>query len=188
MTRFLAIILVALTLVACKDGDRRRDRPRTEQPRQEQPLVGRVIEIPACGVGKAGYVTMKWAPPIAGTMRIAFTITGTLDARIVGHEQRDAQGRMHLFFQREGDDFSVRKYEAGYRQWSTAYSLLQVGDFELSVPLTADKWGNRAGFDAARENVENVGFTLGDNQAKGHGVCMAAGSASITVQAFSIGG
>ena len=64
--------------------------------------------------------------------------------------------------------------------------LLAAGSFVFEAPLVASAWGNRTGFDAARSRVENVGFTLGDNQTKGHGVCMAAGTASLTVTGFSI--
>ena len=107
-------------------------------------------------------------------------------ARIVGEERRGDQGRMHLHFQRSGDDWSSSKLSAGYRQWSSAKQLLAAGSYVFEVPLVASEWGNRTGFDAARSRVENVGFTLSDRQSAGHGVCMAAGTATITVKSFTV--
>lgn len=191
----LAVLaLVALVLVACDKDRPRRDRdydePRAEEPRA--PGTFRVVNIPACGEGKAGYVTIRWPAPMTGsTMRIEYTVTASDGALIIGNEERDRlePGRMALFFQRDGDDFGYTKYNAGYRQWSLARDFLTPGSHVFEVALTHDKWttiGGEHGFDAARNDVENVGFTLSGAQSAGHGVCMASGTASITVTSFTI--
>lgn len=192
MTRFLAILFVALAIVGCKDKDRRRDRPRAEEPRQQQSIIGKIFEIPACGVGKLGYVTMAWPTPLeAGqTMRIEFSFEQSGDAKVVDNEdRRSTPGNMALFFQREGDDYSNEKYNRGYRQWSNPRQLATPGDHVFEVELLPANWNfGLVNFVPAMRDVENVGFTLAGygGPSAGHGVCMASGTAKLTITNFTV--
>ena len=78
------------------------------------------------------------------------------------------------------------------RWWSRSRQLLTPGEHTHEVALDRTLWTGggtqeQAAFDRARQYVENVGFTLSDNQSAGHGVCMKAGAASVTVKAFAVG-
>lgn len=202
LTTFVLLIVIVV-LVACSDGDGdRRDR---DEPRAEPPVAGNVLafdsttgenvkeepdntfHIPACGKGKLGYVTTRWTTPLRATamMRVGYTVTASADAKIVGHERRSDAGRMALHFQRKGDDGRQAKLDQGYRQWSTARKVLAPGDHVFEVQLVPQAWGNRAGFSQALLQPENAGVTLSDNQSAGHGVCMAAGTASLAITSFT---
>jgi hypothetical protein len=152
------------------------------------------FHIPACTRGKLGYVVASWPEPMFGTvMRIHYTITASPDAQIVGYEHRDQAGRLALYFQRDGMDYGQAKYDLGYRWWSRARQVLTPGDHSFEVLIELDKWTGggtqaQAHFDAARNDLNGVGFTLSDNQSAGHGVCMKAGTAKLTVKAFTIHG
>lgn len=201
----LALIGLAFILFGCKDKDRRRDRDRDE-PRQEEPAgaidfrstTGRNVTespndtfaIPACGRGKLGYVVTRWPAPISGTMRLEYTFEASADAKVVDDEDHTkTPGVMALFFQRDGDDYSQSKYDRGYRQWSLPRQILEPGSHVFEVALTPDQWNfGHAGFEATKADVENVGFTLAGygGASAGHGICMAAGTASITVRGLTV--
>lgn len=159
------------------------------------------FSIPRCGAGKLGYIVTRWTVPLraTGTMTVTFTVTASPDAKIIGNEVREKMepGRAALYFQRNSHDSSDpqaldgRYYDRGYRQWSHAREFLTPGDHTFSVVLTNDKWtgGNDqsdSAFSQAMLDPANAGITLSGAQSAGHGVCMAAGSASITLKSLTV--
>lgn len=209
--RLVACIALALiSVTSCSsDGDRKRT-PRQEQPKLpfdgstarwssttgiKASFIGSSgIAIPRCGKGKLGYVTVRWpAPMVGGSMKLTYSLELSPDGKIVGHENRTQSGRIALHFQRQGDDFRQYKYDRGYRQWSYHRPVLIAGEHTIEVPLVHASWNGGGSkklehFEAAMKSVKNVGFTLSDNQTAGHGVCMATGTARLSIKQFSVEG
>lgn len=205
--KYLLATTILVTLAACNDNDRRRrDRDDPTPPPSEEPFkadfkstTGKNVtenpndtfHIPNCGVGKLGYVVTRYPAPISGSIRLEYTYTASPDAIVIDNEDRKSTpGVMALFFQRRGDDYSQSKYDRGYRQWSLPrQKLTESGTFVFEVPLTPDQWNfGHSGFEATKNDVENVGFTLAGygGPSAGHGVCMASGTASITVNSITV--
>ena len=98
--------------------------------------------------------------------------------------------KIRLFLWEAGDDLSCAKgsYE-GYRQWSDE-ALLVLGDNQtLSAVLDPSKWtdcfGNNFGLAQAVQHAQWIGFTFGGNFA-GHGVWTTKGSATFTINSYTI--
>ncbi len=100
-----------------------------------------------------------------------------------------------LHFQRAGDDWSaLGKFEA-YRWWASFKSHVGLvpGEYETTVEL-AENWtavltssavSNPAGFSAAIQGSDRLGFTLGGGDGLGHGI-YATGPARIIVTDFRV--
>ena len=202
------LMLAILMLASCDDDKPRRSldtgstssltdglnfRSTTGKGVVEEP--DNTFAIPACGDSrKLGYITAPWRTPLplGATFTVAFNVWVSTGASIVGFEDAGSAGRAALHFQRKSPDkkdpyaLSGKLYERGYRQWSTAREALTAGDHVFSAVLTADKWGNRVGFDKAREDPAYAGITLSGRQSAGHGVCMAAGSGYVTIYSLTV--
>jgi hypothetical protein len=96
-----------------------------------------------------------------------------------------------LYFQRNNDDWNTDSY----RWWATFNAPVPIvpGTFEMSATLN-DNWASvmgktaaqdPTGFADAKQNADQVGFTLGGGTGYGHGV-YAVGQARIVVTDFRI--
>lgn len=84
-----------------------------------------------------------------------------------------------LFIQRRGDNASGQGEYETYRWWSpNCITPLCPGEFELRAPLNGDWTAVQTShaltspfaFQAALQNAEQIGFTFGGGDGKGHGV------------------
>lgn len=108
------------------------------------------------------------------TLTARFRIDG--DAGFVAQESPLETATVTLLVQRKGDDWSARGKYAAYRWYSGDQIALAPGEHVLSVPLTAEAFGDVYGghdaqaFAEALANVENIGLVFGSPGGRGHGV------------------
>lgn len=114
------------------------------------------------------------------TLTARFRIDG--DAGFVAQERPTETATVTLLVQRKGDDWSARGKYAAYRWYSGEQITLAPGEHVLSVPLTAEHFGDVYGghdpqaFSAALANVKNIGLVFGSSSGRGHGVYATAAS------------
>ena len=108
------------------------------------------------------------------TLTARFRIDG--DPRFIPQERPTETATVTLLVQRKGDDWSARGKYAAYRWYSGEQIALAPGEHVLSVPLTAEHFGDVYGghdpqaFAEALANVENIGLVFGSASGRGHGV------------------
>lgn len=160
--------------------------------------AGWAIELPRSDAtaGHAHYISMRYGS-LAGKSRITihYHIQADPGVTLVPTKSPGAPGILTLYFQRAGDDWSAQgKYEA-YRWWASFKSHVGLvpGEYETTAELV-ENWtavmnssatSNPAGFSAAVNNADRVGFTLGGGDGLGHGI-YATGPARIVVTDFRI--
>ncbi len=109
-----------------------------------------------------------------------------------------APATVRFFIQEAGDDWSGNGAFAYYRWWSTQAIPLQLGTFTLTVPLIPGDWSSvmgaqgdsspaaTAGFNQALASAQAIGMTFGGGCFYGHGVDLTGGSATFTVDGFTV--
>lgn len=108
------------------------------------------------------------------TLTARFRIDGT--TVFIPQERPTEIATVSLLIQRKGDDWSARGKYAAYRWYSGDQIALAPGEHVLSVPLTAEAFGDVYGghdpqaFAEALANVENIGLVFGSPGGRGHGV------------------
>lgn len=140
------------------------------------------------------------APPLVGkTITMKFTITGNNPAWNYNNIEQDGNtcvnpANVRFFLQRSGDDWSGTGQFAYYRWWSPSIPLA-LGTYTLTVPITeAGGWTDVSGdssagagsFDLAANNPSAIGMTFGGGCFAGHGVDLTGGSASFTINSFTV--
>lgn len=127
--------------------------------------------------------------PVAGTIRAAYTVSGTFAASEAPAEECG----LTVFFQRAGDDWSGRGDKAHYRWYSNTLFPLTPGVHRIEVPLTPEHWHNVTGgqardavaqFNAALTDKGRIGFGFGWRGGRQHGV---TGAGAVTLESWSIG-
>lgn len=149
---------------------------------------------PTAGAGHVHYVTFRHGPLInKRRVVMRYRIDAARGVRFVPQESPGATATLSLFFQRGGDTWNGRGPYAHYRWWSGVQVPVTPGVHQLAVDLD-DEWisvwagSNRqtpGAFRAALAGADRVGFVLGANGARGHGV-FATGPARLTVLSFQI--
>ena len=144
--------------------------------------------------GSVHYVT-KGAASIGAVLTAKFDITATgapvFNYKLEPSNTCDSSAKVRLFFQRKGDDLSAVGDLQYYRWWSTKGYELAPGAGELVVAVTPDQWTSVYGkqdpvqFQAALDNVDNVGMTFGGGCFYGHGVNVTNGTARFTLHSFN---
>jgi hypothetical protein len=161
---------------------------------------GLSIELPhpTAYVGHANYVTFVHGP-LTGKKRIRARFRVEADP---GVELRGAKplgevwpAMLTLYFQRRGDDWTAKPDTEAHRWWATKATVYPVrpGEFVLVVGFdeewTAVHYSNslvdKDKFQAALQNAERIGFTLGGGDGYGHGV-YATGPARIIIMKFEV--
>lgn len=131
---------------------------------------------------------------IGKTLTMTYSVTGSGNVRSV---QGDTPGWVTPYMQRAGDDLTAKGAMQQYRYWGHPSSGLTVGDYTVSVPITADKWSDVLGaygteypngFSDCVANALVIGFTFGDpgQGATGHGCYVKDGTARFTLKSFTI--
>lgn len=132
---------------------------------------------------------LQGAARLAGTIHLRYRFAGA----VYPSEYPDHEPLLALFFQRRGDDWSAQGAFAFYR-WYHILGPLAPGEYETTVPLTAEAWSSvngKSGADAAVEFAEAlsacacVGVGFGHNMGLMHGVCTAA-TATFEMLAFEV--
>jgi hypothetical protein len=164
-------------------------------PSRPSPLATAwAFDFPAA-LGSVHYVTTPMAQPIgAGTLTATFRIVSagaTYSAAVEPVE--DGPASLHLFIQREGDDFINE-----YNRWWCADDEYLLGSNDnqivtLTCPLVYTAWTDVYGhqdatqFAATLANIGNIGFTFGGSgNGWGHGVRLASGTARFELQSYEL--
>lgn len=119
------------------------------------------------------YVQWFQPPPLAGAIRVRFTVTG---GGFVPQEYPDRPALVSLIIQRRGDNWQADDTTRSHRWFSKQAVPLAEGGHELTVLLDVSEWGDvyngqDAGrFSAALREVENIGLVFGSDGGRGHGV------------------
>jgi hypothetical protein len=123
-------------------------------------------------------------------IRLVFEVVG--DGFVCDAEHPTGQGRLSLYFQRRGDNWSARGVYGAYRWYSAAVASMTPGEHVLEVPLRFVDWRAVSGaaasqprFREAKANAVRVGFTLGGSN-KGHGNCVLRGAAQFVMKEFRV--
>lgn len=168
-------------------------------PRYATDAVGETffdIPWPTPREGHVHYVTVPTGS-LTGARRIVlrYRIEGERGVRILPEENPRQKATLSLYFQRGGDNWTAKGRYATYRWYAPAAMMgpLTPGTHEVSVPLdanwTAVQGANRnsapEAFARALEDASRVGFVLGSNGGRGHGV-FATAPARFTILDFWI--
>jgi hypothetical protein len=152
------------------------------------------IDIPRLP-GSVHYVTFRHGS-LAGKRRIVlrYRVEAARGARLLASSDGRSGGLITLYFQRGGDRWTGRGRFETYRWYATfATRQLAPGDHVMVAPLdglwtaveTSSARTSPAGFRAAIESADQVGFVLGGGDGFGHGVS-ATGPARLVVTDFRV--
>ncbi len=140
-----------------------------------QPIPSASFAIPG-GSASTNWISYIEHPAvtIAGNLELSWTVTGSSPEFVNDTPNNTCGGpaAVSLIFRNPGRFFSL----------SSLQVPLALGSFSLSVPLTADKWINQDGGGFSPAVINSFGFVLGGGCFAGHGVAVASGSATITIQ------
>lgn len=162
---------------------------------QQSTLTGQVVEIPREGES-VNYATMATGP-LTGKKRIFMRYRVECDpgVKILPKGFPSLTSMITLHFQRAGDNLTGQGQFEAYRWYATFSSKRPIvpGVYEMEAPLdgnwtavlTSSRQSNPAGFKAAVDNADRVGFVLGGGDGVGHGV-YATGKARIVVIDFRV--
>lgn len=161
------------------DGGNSRWQIRYSPGMPKAPIVqgsGWHFDFPTTPSSHVHYV-QDFRPPamlVGQTMTVRFRIEGA--ARFIPQESPAQKATVSLLIQRKGDDWSAKGKYQSYRWYSGEQVTLAQGEYALSVPLTAESWGDVYGGHDARAfadaiaDCENVGLVFGSAGGRGHGV------------------
>lgn len=146
--------------------------------------------------GHVHYVTRATAPlDRARGIRLRYRIDARPGTRFVSQEYPDREPLLSLYIQREGDDWRAAGPTRFHRWYSPDSRVvpLQPGEHEVTI-LFDENWISVMGSDhersprefaAALADAARIGFTLGTQGGRGHGV-YATAPARFTVLDFSV--
>jgi hypothetical protein len=160
---------------------------------------GNSFDFPTNSSGAAGYFYTKLPAKAGQTLTLNYSITGN---NPVWQQHPQPSGTdsnpafLTLFVWRTGDDLACGQNgppTASYRMWYPKRNILQLGVNQvLSVPLDPNVWTNcfgktdPAGFTAALADELGLGFTFGGASFYGHGVYLSSGTATFTINSFTV--
>jgi hypothetical protein len=164
--------------------------------RPEETRAGPSFAIPGptAAHGHVHYLTIPTGP-LRGARRI--TLTYRIDAapgtRFVAQESPQLPATLSLYFQRAGDSWTTRQPD--WRRYAPANRTmpLRPGTHTVRIGLDED-WvamtgpgahANPRGFAEALADTARVGFTLGSEGGRGHGV-YATAAARFTILDFRV--
>ena len=208
MKRLALIALLLLT--ACGDGGGGGSKPTSLTvwappgvwqlaygtkgiPVTQEPVSFR---FPDPSQGSANYLIYGATQPLqAGlTMKAYVHIEASSVLKPVSDEP---PATMRLFFERKGDDLTGNGDMQSYRWWSaSSIDISNTGDYILTETLTPDRWTDVYGrngsavpelFQAALNEVGNVGMTFGGKSFAGHGDAAEGGAVVFTLTYYSQG-
>lgn len=151
---------------------------------------------PTAERGRVGYVTKPTGPLSAATkVTLRVRIEAAPGVVLVPTRFPGSPALLTLYFQRAGDDWTARGDMEAYR-WYASFATVQnigAGEYELvarfdqnwTAVLRSSRSNNPAGFQAALDHAERIGFVLGGGDGLGHGV-YATGPARLVVTSFQV--
>jgi hypothetical protein len=152
---------------------------------------------PNLEAGHVHYVTYPHGP-LAGKKRITmrYRIDAAKGVKFVPREYPAEVAKLSLFFQRRGDTWTAKRRYAYYRWYAPGSTMVPIapGTDTVSVALDNPEWipvmggsaaGSPAEFASAIANAERVGFVMGSDSTRGHGV-FATGSAKFILLEFRV--
>jgi hypothetical protein len=156
----------------------------------EKAIIGTTFNMP--GPPGIHYVyTPAKSLAIGKTMTLTYTLTG--NATFKPSDASDINPpTISLFIWRAGDNLTCAGTYAGYRQFLVARSNLQFGTHTVSAVIEPANWTGCYGgevasaFTEAVANAAYMGFTLSGQYFAGHGVDVVSGSATFTIDSFSV--
>jgi len=134
--------------------------------------------------------------PLTGKTRLVLRYRVDMEpgVKIVAASDSVSPSMLSLYFQRAGDNWSARGAYEAFRWYSPGIVIpIDAGEHELAVGLdenwtavlTSSRSSNPAGFKAAIDNADNVGFVFGGGTGRAHGV-FATGPAQFTILEFRV--
>lgn len=125
----------------------------------------------------------------ASSMTLTFTLSGNA-TWIIEDPSDTGPPMVDLFIWEAGDNLSCAGTYDNYRVFSGPRVQLQNGTYTLTAPLTQANWhncyGQAAGLSQAIGGAAYVGYTFGGQDFDGHGVGVASGTATFTLNSFTI--
>jgi hypothetical protein len=154
---------------------------------------GRFFDFPQQGAS-VHYVTQPSGSLVGKTrISLAYLIEAAPGVRIVPRSDPESPSMLTLYFQRAGDRWTAAT--EAYRWFAKFAQHLPItpGDHVItarldgpwSAALTSTRDSNPAGFLAALEGAERIGFVLGGGTGLGHGV-YATGPARMVIRSFTV--
>lgn len=146
--------------------------------------------------GHVHYVTRNTGPlDNARGLRLRYRIDARPGTRFVPQEYADRTAILSLYLQRAGDDWLARRGTQFHRWYSPHDRVVAIepGEHELII-LFEENWISVMGSDHqqsprafadALANAARIGFTLGSDGGRGHGV-FATGPARFTLLEFAV--
>lgn len=152
------------------------------------------------GANSIHYIVTPLNMNISGRTEVVATMSTVIEGdpvfqyKLNPNNLGDKPANVSLFLQRQGDDLTAEKQF--YRWWSEPLTYkLEPGEATLTVPLSPDQWISVFGksgaetpveFQAALQNLGNIGMTFGGGSFKGHGVNIDKGSAVYSLHSMEI--
>lgn len=152
------------------------------------------IPYPNVEAGHVHYVTFDHGP-LTGKRRIVLRYRIETEGQLHARTAPGQPAMLTLYFQRKGDNWSAKGKYDSFRWYATFVTVSPLGAgsgeivAQLDGPWTgaekSTKANDPAGFDAAINNAQAVGFVLGGGDGYGHGV-FATAPARFIVASFRI--
>jgi hypothetical protein len=152
---------------------------------------------PNLAAGHVHYITYRHGP-LTGKKRITmrYRIDAAKGVKFTPREYPAEVAKLSLFFQRRGDTWTAKRKYAQYRWYAPSNTMVPIaaGTYTLSVALDNPDWvpvmGGTArdypdGLAGAIADTERVGFVMGSDSTRGHGV-FATGPAKFTLLDFRV--
>ena len=151
---------------------------------------------PSAADGHVHYLTMPVSSLRgAKAIRLRYRIDAEPGVRFVPQEFADREATLSLYFQRRGDNWRAKGPRQFFRWYSPADAVVPIKPGEHTLTITMQQeWISVYGqprsqalpaFEDALAQAGRVGFTLGSEGGRGHGV-FATGPARMTVLDFQI--
>ncbi len=163
----------------------------------ERTDAGIAIDFPTTPRAHVHYVTFD-PGSLAGKQEIVmrYRIDAERGTRFVPQQEPEKPGAISLFFQRRGDNWTARGQYEFYRWYAPKMKVKQLspGNHEIRISLDDPDWMSVAYrnpatapelFEAAKRDTAKVGFVLGSDLLRGHGV-YATKPARMTVTSFEL--
>jgi hypothetical protein len=210
--RIPALAVMLALLAACQNTPPLPPNPSTGKwasyGGNEPTVNGTSFAFPTSSAGTAGYFYTQLSAKAGQTLTLNYSITGSnpvwaqhvqsggtiLDIFGVGESSDQNPASLTLFLWRQGDDLGGGQTgKASYRFWCPTRALLKLGANQtLSCKIDGSVWTNVAGqvdpngFAAALANALGLGLTFGGQNFFGHGVYLQSGSATFTINSFTV--
>jgi hypothetical protein len=152
---------------------------------------------PDLEAGHVHYITYRHGP-LTGKKQIVmrYRISAAPGVKFVPREYPAEVAKLSLFFQRRGDTWTAKRRYAYYRWYAPSSKMMPIaaGTYEVKVALNDPEWipvmggtagGSPAEFASAVADTDRVGFVMGSDSTRGHGV-FATSTAKFTLLDFRI--